>query len=52
MTLLQDEKAQGATEYLLIIGLAVVAVMVVGFFVKNFVTEDVQGEFNDQIQNG
>ena len=44
MKVLKEERGQGSTEVLLVLGLAVVAAITVGFFLKNFVTQQVQPE--------
>lgn len=40
--ILTEEKAQGSIETLLVLGLAVTAAVTVGYFIKNFVTKEVQ----------
>jgi len=47
MSLVCEEKAQGSIEVLMILGLAVVAAVTVGFLLKNFVTEEIQPEVNE-----
>lgn len=42
------ERGQGSTEVLLVLGLATVAALVVGLFLKNFVTEDIQPEIEER----
>ena len=37
-----DERAQGSVETLLVLGLAVTAAVTAGYFLKNFVTKEVQ----------
>ena len=49
MKLLRDQRAQGSTEILLVLGLAVVAAITVGFFLKNFVTQQVQPEVQGKL---
>jgi len=49
MNLLNDEKAQGAIETLGLIAAATVVVIIVGFYLKGFVTTEIQGEVNTQL---
>ncbi len=49
MKVFKEEKGQGATEILLVLGLAVVAAITVGFFLKNFVTQQVQPEVQGKL---
>lgn len=49
MKLLSEEKAQGAMETLGLVAIAIVIVVIVGFYLKTLVTEDIQGEFQDQL---
>ena len=49
MKMLEDEKGQGSTEVLLVLGLAVVAAITVGFFLKNFVTQQVQPQIQQKL---
>ncbi|GEM_PF-6326844 len=37
-----EERAQGSVETLLVLGLAVTAAVTAGYFLKNFVTKEVQ----------
>ena len=45
----KEERAQGSTEILLVLGLAVVAAITVGFFLKNFVTQQVQPQVQQKL---
>lgn len=44
MKLLEEQRAQASIENLLVLGLAVTVAITVGYFVKNFVTKQVQPE--------
>ena len=48
MKLLEQEKAQGSIETLLVLGLAVTAAVTVGYFLKSFVTKEVQPKVTDR----
>jgi uncharacterized protein (UPF0333 family) len=47
--MIKEQKAQGSTETLLALGLAVVAAVTVGFFIKNYVTEKIAPEVEEKI---
>ncbi len=49
MRIVQEERGQGATELLLVLGLAVVAAITVGFFLKNFVTQEVEPQVGEKL---
>ncbi|VVC00851.1 Uncharacterised protein [uncultured archaeon] len=42
MKVLTEEKAQGSVETLLVLGVVVTAAITVGYFLKTFVTKDIQ----------
>ena len=46
--ILLEERAQGSIETLLVLGLAVTAAVTVGYFLKNFVTKDVQPKVSEK----
>ena len=46
---LKSEKAQVTTETLLVFGVAAVAAVTVGYFVKNFVTNEVSPEVEEKL---
>ena len=48
MKIFREQKAQGSTEVLLVLGLAVAAAITVGFYLKNFVSKDIQPEVNER----
>ncbi|HIH10243.1 MAG TPA: hypothetical protein HA254_06285 [Candidatus Diapherotrites archaeon] len=48
MSILHEEKGQGSTEVLLVLGLAVAAAITVGFYLKNFVTQEIQPEVENK----
>ncbi len=43
-----QERAQGSIETLLVLGLAVTAAVTVGYFIKNFVTKEVQPQVDQK----
>ncbi len=43
-----EERAQGSVETLLVLGLAVTAAVTVGYFLKNFVTKEVQPKVSEK----
>ncbi|HLC79955.1 MAG TPA: hypothetical protein VJG83_06075 [archaeon] len=49
MKIFSEEKAQGGTEALALLGVAVVVAITVGFYLKSFVTEEVQPEVEEKI---
>ena len=49
MNLLNDEKAQGAIETLGLVAVATVVVIIVGFYLKGFVSTDIQGQVDAQL---
>ncbi len=50
MRILKEEKAQGSTETLLVLSLAVVAAVTVGYFVKNFIANQVAAEIEENVE--
>ncbi len=49
MKIFGEEKAQASTEILVILGLAVVAAITVGFFLKNFVSQQVAPQIQQKL---
>ena len=48
MKIMEEEKAQGSTEILIALGIAVLAAIVVGAWVKSIVTENAQPEITSR----
>ncbi|HLC92197.1 MAG TPA: hypothetical protein VJH23_00655 [archaeon] len=49
MKVIWEEKGQASTEVILVLGLAVVAAITVGFFLKNFVTQQAQPQVQQKL---